>query len=94
MSKDVIVLDVAFAEPGKQSVVTIQVEKGSSVQQAIDKSGILMQFPEIEQSKLKVGVFGEMCNLGSIVKTGDRVEIYRPLFQNPMDARRKRAVKK
>lgn len=91
--KDVIELEVAFAKPDKQIIVTIQLEKACSVQQAIDESGILQEYPEIDLTKLKVGIFGKVCDLERIVKAGDRVEIYRPLLQNPMDARRNRAVK-
>lgn len=93
MDNDVIEIEVAFAKPDKQSIISLHLEKGSSIQQAINESEILQQFPEIELTELSVGIFGKVCNLDRIIKAGDRVEIYRPLLQNPMEARRNRAVK-
>ena len=92
MSESVIDLEVAFAKADEQLIIPVNLEQGASVQQAIDKSGMLNQFPEIDLTTLNVGIFGKVCKLEKIVERGDRVEIYRPLTQNPMDARRNRAV--
>ena len=85
-------VEVAFAKADQQLIIPVKLESGSSVQQAINESGILNQRPEIDLTKLKVGIFGKVCDLEKTVEHGDRVEIYRPLTQNPMDARRNRAV--
>ncbi len=90
---DKINVEVAFATPEKQAVTAVTVLTDSTVQQAIGASGILNQFPEIDLQKMSVGVFGKVCQLDRIIGQGERVEIYRPLMQNPMDARRDRAVK-
>jgi len=92
MSESVVDVEVAFAKPDKQLIIPVKLEAGSSVQHAINESGIFNQFPEIDLTKLKVGVFGKVCDIEKTVEQGDRVEIYRPLTQNPMDARRNRAV--
>jgi putative ubiquitin-RnfH superfamily antitoxin RatB of RatAB toxin-antitoxin module len=92
MPEFVIEVEVVFAKPDKQMCIPLKLELGSSVQQAINESGILNKFSEIDLTKLKVGVFGKLCDLEKTVEQGDRVEIYRPLTQNPMDARRNRAV--
>jgi len=86
-------VEVAFATPEKQRVITVTVEVGCTVKQVIDMSGMVNQFPEIDLQAMPVGLFGKVCKLDKKVKSGDRVEIYRPLLQNPMDARRNRAVK-
>ncbi|MFW5444317.1 MAG: RnfH family protein [Methylococcaceae bacterium] len=86
--------EVAYAVSGKQVVIDVQLVNGASVQQAINESGILILCPEIDQAEMNVGVFGKACGLEKIIEQGDRVEIYRPLLQNPMDARRNRAIKK
>lgn len=91
MVERVIEVEVAFAQADQQLSVPIQLFEGANVQQAINHSGILKQFPEIDLKTMKVGVFGKLCDLDSVVEQGDRVEIYRPLMQNPMDARRNRA---
>ena len=90
---DKISIEVAFATPEKQAVAAVTVEADSTVEQAIGISGILNQFSEIDLQAMSVGVFGKVCQLDRVVDQGERVEIYRPLMQNPMDARRNRAVK-
>lgn len=92
MAEPVLDIEVAFANPDEQLIIPVQLAEGSSVQQAINQSGILERYPEIDLSVMKVGVFGKICALEKIVEAGDRVEIYRPLLQNPMEARRNRAV--
>ena len=92
MPESVIDVEVVFAKSDKQLSIPVKLEQGSSVQQAINESGMLNQFPEINLITLKVGIFGKVCNLEKTLEQGDRVEIYRPLTQNPMDARRNRAV--
>jgi len=86
-------IEVAFASPDKQMIFAVAAVEAITVQQAINESGVLKEFPEINLLKMKVGVFGKLCKLDGQVKAGDRIEIYRPLVQNPMDARRNRAVK-
>jgi len=86
-------VEVAFASPEKQLVMTVSLAVGSTVRQAIDASGVVNQFPEIDLLSMPVGIFGKICQQDFVLKSGDRVEIYRPLLQNPMDARRNRAVK-
>jgi len=92
MSESVIDVEVAFAKSDNQLIIQVKLLPGSSVQDAINESGILNQRPEIDVTTLKVGVFGKVCDLEKTLEQGDRVEIYRPLTQNPMDARRNRAV--
>ena len=93
MAESVIDIEVAYANPDKQVIIPVKLVKGASVQQVINESGVLEQFAEIDLSRMCVGIFGKTCGLDKIVEQGDRVEIYRPLMQNPMDARRNRAVK-
>ena len=69
----------------------MEVEEGSTVRQAIERSGILLQFPDITLARIKVGVFGQVVPVDTTLKDGDRVEIYRPLIADPKEARRARA---
>lgn len=89
-----ITVEIAYACPDKQRIITIQVEAGSSIETVIDRSGILEVFPEINLLKQKVGVFSKIKKLTDEVEEGDRVEIYRPLIIDPKEARRNRAEKK
>lgn len=90
---EMIAVEVAFADPEKQLIISIQIAKGASVKQAIDDSGIVEQMTGIDLAKMVVGVWSKECQLDKAVLEGDRIEIYRPLKHNPMDARRGRAIK-
>lgn len=93
MADDLITVEVAYATPDRQLLIPLSLAANSTAEQAIDASCILRAFPEIDLSQQKVGIFGQVCNLDKNLSTEDRVEIYRPLKQNPMDARRGRLQK-
>jgi putative ubiquitin-RnfH superfamily antitoxin RatB of RatAB toxin-antitoxin module len=80
---------VVFAKPGKQAWLNIDVAEGTTVQQAIEKSGILKQFPEIDLSAQKVGVYGKAVALDAVVEEGARIEIYRPITCDPKTVKRR-----
>ncbi len=87
------VAEVAFATAYKQVIIPVTIDMdATTVQQLIDKSGVLVQFPVIDLKTMDVGIFSKLCQLETVVKHGDRVEIYRSLLQHPMEARRKRAT--
>jgi putative ubiquitin-RnfH superfamily antitoxin RatB of RatAB toxin-antitoxin module len=67
---------VVYAAPTQPLLLTCQVGDGSTVAQAIEKSGLLRCCPEIDLQIQKVGVFGKFVKLDSPLKEGDRVEIY------------------
>ncbi len=91
MAAELIEIEVAYATANQQTVLRLQIANSSTVEQAIIESGILQQWPEIDLQKNKVGIFGQLCELDKILNAGDRVEIYRPLQKDPMDARRQKA---
>ncbi len=76
-------IGVAYSEPGQQIWLNIEVPDTSTVNEAIERSGILKQFPQIDLAAQKVGVFGRLVKLDSILKPGDRVEIYRGIIADP-----------
>lgn len=76
-------IGVAYSEPGQQIWLNIEVPDESSVHDAIDRSGILKQFPHIDLGAQKVGVFGRLVKLEAKLKPGDRVEIYRGIIADP-----------
>jgi len=83
-------VEVAYARPDNQVIISIDVEAGCTVEQAIIQSGVLKQFPEIDLDKNKLGIFGKLGKKTAELKQGDRVEIYRPLIADPKEVRRKR----
>ena len=93
MPKEIIV-EVAYAMPDEQVILSIKVPTKSDVKQAIEKSGIQIKFPSIDLYKNKVGIFGKKTTLDHVLKNRDRIEIYRPLILDPKEMRRKRAAKK
>lgn len=86
-------VEVVFALPGKQIVRRLQMDEGKTVAQAIMASGILAEFPEIDLSRNRVGIYGKLVTVDRPLADHDRVEILRPLIADPKDARRKRAAK-
>ncbi len=54
-------------------------------------SGILQVHPEIELDAANVGIWSKRVMLDTVVRDGDRVEIYRPLVADPKQVRRRRA---
>lgn len=90
MANDSMRIEVAYAKPERQVVLEIELPIGSTVEQAIQASGLLRQFPEIDLTRQKTGIFGQVSKLDKLLQDGDRVEIYRPLAQDPMTARRNR----
>lgn len=69
-------VSVVYAAAQRPLLLSCQVEDGASVEQAIEKSGLLRCCPDIDLKKQKVGVFGKFVKLDSPLKDGDRVEIY------------------
>ncbi|MDD5216319.1 MAG: RnfH family protein [Methylococcales bacterium] len=86
-----ITVEIAYAKPEKQTLLTILVEPNCTIEKAILQSGILVEFPEIDLNSAKVGIFSKSCTLNQPVQDGDRVEIYRPLPTDPKEMRRSRA---
>ena len=92
--KALIEIEVAYAKPEEQAVIAIKVRQGTTLMHAVEASGLLVRFPEIIHTDLRLGVFGVVCKPEQVVKQGDRVEIYRALIHDPKEARRQRALKK
>ena len=90
---DKILVEVAYALPEEQVIISIKVPTKFNVKQAIERSGVQKKFPSIDLSKNKVGIFGKKTTLDHLLKDRDRIEIYRPLILDPKEMRRKRAAK-
>ena len=82
---------VAYALPSLQELRQVTLPEQSTIADAIGESGLSVDFPEIDLTKNRVGVFGRRMPLESVVQEGDRVEIYRPLTADPKESRRRRA---
>jgi uncharacterized protein len=90
MSEDIDV-EVAYATPAKQVIVPLVLKRGATLREAIEASGILTQFPEIDIDHCDVGVFSKLSKLDTVLRDKDRVEIYRPLIADAKEIRKQRA---
>lgn len=89
----VIDVEVAYAEADKQVIVPLQVPVGTSAGEAVRRSGLAEQFPDMDSNTAAIGVFGIPVSPCAPLAQGDRVEIYRPLQVDPKEARRQRAAR-
>lgn len=84
-------MEVAYALRERQALVAVEIEEGATIEEAIQHSGILKTFPEIDLKRAKVGIFGRPVALDERMRDGDRAEIYRPLIADPKEVRRRKA---
>lgn len=89
---ETINVEVAYAEPERQLIIPVNVDMGTTIGGAIVQSGIMIEFPELDIENSKVGIFGKASTMVTVLKDGDRVEIYRPLIADPKEVRRQRAA--
>lgn len=82
-------IGVCYAEADRQLWMRMEIPDGSSVKEAIERSGILKRFPEIDLETQKVGIYGKLVRLDAPIKEGDRIEIYRPITADPKTVRRR-----
>ena len=90
-----IVVEVVYALPKRQSLIALEVEVGCTALDAVRRSGILAEFPEIDPAQAKMGIFSVRIKDPAtyVLRAGDRVEVYRPLLIDPKAMRRQRAEK-
>jgi hypothetical protein len=91
MSEEISV-EVVYALPHNQEVLSLKVPSGATVSQAIEQSGILAEFPDIDLANAKLGIFGKQTKPDVVLRDKDRIEIYRPLIADPKEVRKKRAA--
>lgn len=89
---ETIQIEVCYAQAAKQAVVSLKLEAGTTVQQAVEASGLLEKHPEIDLKKNKFGVWNKLAKLDAVLRDKDRVEIYRPLIADPKEVRKQRAA--
>lgn len=85
-------VEVCYALSSKQELVRVKLSEGATVLQALEASGLLAKYPEIDLKKNKFGVFAKLSKLDAVLRDRDRVEIYRPLIADPKEVRKQRAA--
>jgi len=95
MVEPVIEIEVVYAAVDRQVLRALSVPEGATVREAVLKSGIGEEFPELDLSECPLGIFGKVVADPQVrlIQAGDRIEIYRPLLADPKEVRRLRAAK-
>ena len=86
-------IEVCCALPNEQALIAVELPEGAPLLQALDASGILQRYPRIDLTTQKVGVFGKVKALDTVLADHDRVEVYRPLLVDPKVSRQRRVEK-
>lgn len=89
MAKPSLSVQVCHGSSTAQHLVSLSVVDGTTLAQAVHAA-----FPELDVSQHRVGIFGKLSTVDTVLREYDRVEIYRPLQADPKESRRRRAVKK
>ena len=90
---EILNVEVVHLARSRQTTIELQVPPGSTAEEVIRLSGILIKHPELDLQSMRIGIFSRKISLDQLLKEGDRVEIYRPLLFNPKEIRRQRALK-
>ena len=90
-SEQNITVEVAYALPNQQLIIPVQVAAETNAEAAIQASGILNKFPEINLNTQQIGIFGKLTRLDTTLRHLDRIEIYRPLIADAKEVRKRRA---
>ncbi len=93
VDEESIPIAVGYGISDPDCLIEFRVPVSTTLRDAIILSGILDRFPGIDLATAKTGIFGQLAPLEKVLKSHDRVEIYRPLLVNPREARRQRARK-
>lgn len=94
--KVLMTIEVAYAEPDVQHLISIELAEGSTIWDAVQQSGLLEKYSVLADQgtalRENVGIFGKLKSADTVLRANDRVEIYRPLLMDPKEARRLRAI--
>ena len=88
MAAERIAIEVACAEAQRQTVLPLEVPAGCTAGEAVERSGILALHPSINAATCGVGIFGREVPRERVLAAGDRVEVLRPLVEDPKERRR------
>jgi putative ubiquitin-RnfH superfamily antitoxin RatB of RatAB toxin-antitoxin module len=85
-------VEVVYALQNRQKAVMLQLPAGATLREAVERSGLMAEFPEIDLAANKFGIWNKLAKPDAALRDNDRVEIYRPLIADPKEVRRQRAA--
>jgi len=89
-----MLVEVAYALENESFLQEFEVDKNSTIQEVIEISGVLKEYPEIDLTKNQIGIFSKIAKCGDGLREKDRIEIYRPLIADPKEVRKRKALEK
>ncbi len=94
MANNQLSVEVVFAAPDRQMLISLQLPVGATVREAALQSGLQAHFAELDLAGATLGIFGKIVASPETqrLEEGDRVEIYRPLLADPKEVRKRRAA--
>ncbi len=84
-------VEVVYALPRHSVSKSLQLERGATVGQALAALAGDADFSGVDLENSAVGIFGRVAGRDAGLEDGDRIELYRPLMEEPKLARRRRA---
>lgn len=81
-------IEVAYALKEEQFLFVQEVDENTTIAEALKHSQLLQRFPDLSIDK--VGIFGKLASVDTVLREGDRIEVYRPLKADPRDRRREK----
>ena len=87
-----MIVEIVYARDDRQSLISLEVKEGATLKEAIELSGILETYKQIDLLKDRLGIFSKFATLDTVLREKDRVEIYRPLIADPKKVRKERAA--
>lgn len=91
MTGERIAIEVACAEADRQTVIALEVPAGCTAGEALERSGIFSRHPAMNPAVCSLGIFGREVTRDRVLAPGDRVEVLRPLAEDPRERRRRLA---
>lgn len=85
-------IEIIYALPDQQNLLTQPLQEGQTVQAAIQASNLLERYPELDLATMVVGIFGKKTKMTQLLRAHDRIEIYRPLIADPKEVRKRKAA--
>ena len=89
---EMIKVEVCYARAERQELVSVRLPEGATLGEALEASGLLAKYPEIDVGKNKFGIYAKLSKVDAVLRDRDRVEIYRPLIADPKEVRKQRAA--
>jgi putative ubiquitin-RnfH superfamily antitoxin RatB of RatAB toxin-antitoxin module len=86
-------VELVYAQPQRSIVKGLLLPPGATLADALAAASA-EDFPDVDLVNSPVGIFGKVARRDVKLNDGDRIEIYRPLQEEPKLARRKRAYGK